>query len=198
MALRITEQKVAVSESPENPQVIEETAEEVSITTNDTRVSVGTSEQIVQAGEEVEQIHLTSEDVAENISLSTQDDQITVTQAEPSIALTTTEQEVVLDVQEQGASGPQGPQGPQGPVGVGQPGPAGPVGPPGPTGTDLYHVHIQMEPSDQWVIIHPLTKYPSVTVVDSGGTAQEGDISYLDGQVIIDFDAPFGGKAYLN
>jgi hypothetical protein len=61
------------------------------------------------------------------------------------------------------------------------------------------YIHTQIAADDSWVIDHGLDKYPSVTIVDSGGTQVEGDVTYPSAdRVIVTFTAPFGGKAYLN
>ena len=84
-----------------------------------------------------------------------------------------------------------GPQGPQGVI--------GPQGPPGPGGSDANYIHNQLTPSDLWIVFHNLGKFPSVMVVDSGGTAIEPDIQYDNNvQVTISFGSPTSGKAYLN
>jgi len=64
--------------------------------------------------------------------------------------------------------------------------------------TDTF-VYNQASASTSWVITHNLDKYPSVTVVDTGGTVIIGAVSY-DGpnKVILNFTSPFSGKAYLN
>ena len=57
----------------------------------------------------------------------------------------------------------------------------------------------QMSPSNTWSIIHNLGKYPSVTVVDSGGTVVDGNVNYInDNTIEIEFSFSFSGKAYLN
>jgi hypothetical protein len=54
-------------------------------------------------------------------------------------------------------------------------------------------------PSATWIIQHNLNKYPSATVVDSGGNVNIGDITYdSKNQITIRFSAPFSGEAYLN
>jgi len=57
----------------------------------------------------------------------------------------------------------------------------------------------QSVPTNTWVISHTLSKYPSVTVVDSANSCVIGDIEYttLD-VVVVRFSASFSGKAYLN
>lgn len=57
----------------------------------------------------------------------------------------------------------------------------------------------QMIPAGTWSIIHNLGKFPSVTVVDSGGTVVDGNVNYIDDNTIeIEFSFSFSGKAYLN
>jgi len=64
---------------------------------------------------------------------------------------------------------------------------------------DANFVHDQGTTSAQWVIDHNLAKKCSVTVVDSAGTVQIGQITYnSDNRVTIDFEAAFAGKAFFN
>lgn len=83
-------------------------------------------------------------------------------------------------------------------------GPPGPQGPPGPPGSgsgsgDISYVHTQVPLSAVWVVVHNLGKYPSVTVVDSGGTEVLTDLHYDSfNQVTLTFGAPSSGKAYVN
>lgn len=50
----------------------------------------------------------------------------------------------------------------------------------------------------QWVITHSLGGFPSVTVVDSAGTAVFGEVKYdSTTQITITFSAAFSGFAYL-
>lgn len=54
-------------------------------------------------------------------------------------------------------------------------------------------------PSATWVVTHNLDAYPSVTVVDSGGTVVVGDVVYNSSmQLTITFAAGFSGTVYLN
>ena len=86
----------------------------------------------------------------------------------------------------------QGPAGPPGPAGA-----PGAQGDPGLSGSN--YVHQQMTPSDTWVVAHGLNRFPSVTVVDSGGSVVIGSVSYDSShQITITFTAAFGGNAYLN
>jgi hypothetical protein len=126
---------------------------------------------------------------------------------------------------DQGPSGPTGPTGPTGPQGLtGATGPLGNTGPTGVTGPDgisayevwiaagntgppsqffsaitnqTYH-HVQGTPSAQWHVVHNVGRMVQVTVIDSGGTVVEGDLTYLSpDELTIDFTAAFAGEAYL-
>lgn len=81
----------------------------------------------------------------------------------------------------------------------GEPGPTGPAGPPGGGSSDT-EVFTQVSPSATWVVTHSLVgDFPSVTVVDSGGTVVEGSVTYQSTtQLTITFSAAFSGLAYLN
>lgn len=66
-------------------------------------------------------------------------------------------------------------------------------------GNDKHYEHDQGMPSDEWVIVHPLGKKPSVQVLDTANTIIEGQITINDGvMVVIKFNAPFSGVAILN
>jgi len=66
-------------------------------------------------------------------------------------------------------------------------------------GSDKNFVFTQSSASDTWTINHTLDKFPSVSVVDSGGTAVIGNITYNStSQITLTFSASFSGKAYLN
>lgn len=61
------------------------------------------------------------------------------------------------------------------------------------------YTHSQITSSDTWTITHNLGRFPSVTVVDSGGTVCVGDIDYVsNNQLVITFKGVFAGLAYLN
>lgn len=65
--------------------------------------------------------------------------------------------------------------------------------------SDKHFMYEQLTPTARWEIEHPLDKYPSVTIVDSGGSVVVGDIEYIDAsKVILNFQAAFTGKAFLN
>ena len=60
-------------------------------------------------------------------------------------------------------------------------------------------IHNQSVSSSTWVISHNLGFFPSVSVVDSGGSMVIGDVSYITvNQVSIAFSSSFGGKAYFS
>ena len=66
-------------------------------------------------------------------------------------------------------------------------------------GQDKQYTHDQMVASAIWVVTHNLSKYPSVTVIDTGGTIVVGEIEYNNlNAVTLRFSAEFSGKAYLN
>ncbi len=74
----------------------------------------------------------------------------------------------------------------------------GPQGPPG-YGGDINFVHFQNTPQSQWVIVHNLGKFPSVSVVDSAQTHVEGGVHYDSvNQLTLSFASGFSGKAILN
>jgi hypothetical protein len=87
--------------------------------------------------------------------------------------------------------GPRGLQGEQGEQGE--------IGPSGPPGSSVQYTHEQTVASSVWEINHDLDKKPSVTIVDSADSVVIGDVFYVsNGNIIVEFDAPFTGKAYLN
>ncbi len=60
------------------------------------------------------------------------------------------------------------------------------------------YIHVQEAASSSWVITHPLGGNPSVTIVDSAGTAVVGEVKYdSTTQVTVSFTVPFSGFAYL-
>lgn len=65
--------------------------------------------------------------------------------------------------------------------------------------SDANFVHDQLAPATIWNISHNLNKYPSVTVVDSGGNVVVGDVVYISPGVLrVEFSVAFGGRCYLN
>lgn len=66
-------------------------------------------------------------------------------------------------------------------------------------GGDKHYLYSQEQASDEWVIVHNLDKYPSVTVVDTERTEVIADVEYIDTNTVrVTFNAPFAGFAYLN
>lgn len=64
---------------------------------------------------------------------------------------------------------------------------------------DRFFTFTQASASATWTIQHNLEKYPSVTVIDSANDVVYGNTTYTDeNNLIINFSAPFSGKAYLN
>ena len=70
--------------------------------------------------------------------------------------------------------------------------------------SDKTYIHNQVAPSNTWIVNHGLNKFPSVTIVDSGGSEVKGKIDYIDNNnVTIKFYSQgalvaFSGKAYFN
>lgn len=64
---------------------------------------------------------------------------------------------------------------------------------------DKNFIFVQRIAETIWVIQHPLNKFPSVTIIDSGGNVVIGNVQYIStNEVRCFFSAPFAGKAYLN
>jgi len=70
---------------------------------------------------------------------------------------------------------------------------------------DKTFVYPQAVPATTWgdgtpkTVTHGLNKFPSIMVVDSAGSVVIGDYIYVDNNnVILNFSAPFAGKAYFN
>ena len=60
-------------------------------------------------------------------------------------------------------------------------------------------VYTQSISSQTWEIEHNLGKYPSVTIVDSGGNIVIGDVIYdSENKITLKFKSSFSGKVYLN
>lgn len=65
--------------------------------------------------------------------------------------------------------------------------------------SDKTYIHHQLTPSMTWSINHGLSKFPSVSVVDSARTLVVGEINYVDNNnITVTFGASFSGNAYLN
>lgn len=61
------------------------------------------------------------------------------------------------------------------------------------------YIHTQASASSSWVINHNLSRRPSVTIVDSAGNVQIGEVLYTsDNSITVTFASAFGGYAYIN
>jgi len=66
-------------------------------------------------------------------------------------------------------------------------------------GAHATYTHSQASPSATWTIVHNLGCKPSVTIVDSSGNVQIGEVLYVsDNAITVSFVSAFGGYAYLN
>ncbi|RKZ84298.1 MAG: hypothetical protein DRQ39_08490 [Gammaproteobacteria bacterium] len=66
-------------------------------------------------------------------------------------------------------------------------------------GGDKNYVHVQAMASAVWQVPHNLGKMVSITVVDTGGTTVEGDMTHDDlNNITIIFSAPFTGQVFCN
>jgi hypothetical protein len=75
----------------------------------------------------------------------------------------------------------------------------GAQGPPGSGSGDKNYVHTQGSPSATWTVVHGLSKYPAVEVVDSGDSVVIPSVHYDSvNQVTLTFGSPTSGKAFLN
>lgn len=64
---------------------------------------------------------------------------------------------------------------------------------------DLNYLHIQGTPEAIWTIPHNMGKFPSIVVIDSAGTEQEGDPRHITENLAeVHFSAPFSGRASCN
>jgi hypothetical protein len=103
-----------------------------------------------------------------------------------------------------GQGGAVGPQGLQGTQGIpGQPGTVGIQGVQGIAGAttvpSIAYTHTQMGVASIWFVVHNLGFYPTVTVIDSGGSIVEGEITYTSlNTLTLTFTAGFSGSAYLS
>jgi len=134
-------------------------------------------------------IDVTQEEVALNIGLDTKEIDISKPDIDISVDVFKPPNVEFLY-----PAGPPGPEGPPGPAGI--PGPPGPEGPPGTSATFIF---TQSVPSASWDILHNLGQYPSVTVVDTGGSEVIPSVLYISAnQIVLTFGSATSGKAYLN
>lgn len=67
------------------------------------------------------------------------------------------------------------------------------------TGGDKNYIHNQITAASTWIVTHNLNKYPSISIVDTGGNIVIGEVLYDSlNQVTLTFTAEFSGKAYFN
>ena len=65
--------------------------------------------------------------------------------------------------------------------------------------TTAHYAHDQVIASASWAVVHNLGKFPSLSIVDTGGNEVEGEVQHIDNNnLIITFSSSFAGKAYLN
>lgn len=117
---------------------------------------------------------------------------VTIVEEDPEIisVVFTTEDSEDIFITVGDPTGPQGPQGIQGEQ--------GPQGIPGPGDTFRY-IHEQLIPSTTWTITHNLNGYPNVTALSSDGSVVEGDLTYVDLNVVVmDIAWAISGVAYLS
>lgn len=66
-------------------------------------------------------------------------------------------------------------------------------------GSDANYLHVQNTPTTAWHVTHNLGKYPSVSIIDSGGTVVEGLVLHNSvNDCTITFALAFAGSAALN
>lgn len=72
------------------------------------------------------------------------------------------------------------------------------------TNADLTYIHLQNSASSVWTINHNLSKFPSISIVDSAGSLIVGAVNYVDeNTAIVSFfgsgiPIAFSGKAFCN
>lgn len=81
----------------------------------------------------------------------------------------------------------------------GPPGPAGPTGPQGPAGGSLWFGHVQVEPSNTWVVDHNLGTVSNVMILDAEGREVEADVTWTsNSRTVIQFSSPQSGNAIFS
>ena len=64
---------------------------------------------------------------------------------------------------------------------------------------DKHFIFDQFDAKSTWTITHNMNKFPSVYTVDTANSVVEGLVEYIDkNSLIVMFNFPFSGKAYLN
>lgn len=119
-------------------------------------------------------------------SVSFEEDVLLVAVEDASVAVDIAPAPTVVEVASTGLQGPQGPQGIQGPQGE-----------PGIVSVESqYYRHDQMTAAAEWQVHHNLGFRPNVSVVDSGGTNVEGEVTHVDSNtLVLTFSSPFTGFA---
>jgi len=74
------------------------------------------------------------------------------------------------------------------------------LSPPAIPAASITYVHTQAAASASWTINHNLGYYPGgVSIVDSAGSKVYGDVTFVsENQLVVNFSAAFGGKAYVS
>lgn len=125
----------------------------------------------------------------QQLSVAVIEEGVSVYSSESPITLAEQTQELILTVEDTVTriisvveSGPQGVKGDKGDKGD-------------PGGIYVYDNPV---PSATWEINHNLNNYPVPQVVDSSGSAVEGDVTYVSANTLtVSFSNAFAGKAYL-
>src|SRR4051794_10681495 len=168
--------KVWVTPTEEDVVAVETPDPQLPTAIEVTEADSPTSLQVTEAAPPAQTVETTDTSVVE-----------VVTAAPGAVALPVIDVPPVVEIDVPGAQGPRGLQGAP-----------GEQGPPGSIDNASY-IWPQNDPDSVWVIPHNLGYHPAVTVVDSGGTTVEGGVQYLDAHtVVVTFDLPFGGVAYLS
>lgn len=129
-----------------------------------------------------------------NVMIENKEVAIDVDNQLPVIDLTINSAPDVIVLPTSGRPGPPGPEG-----APGSPGTPGAPGPAGPPGTQTTYTFTQVAAANVWDIIHNLSRYPAITVIDSGGSEILPHIVYIsDNEVQLHFANATSGKAYLN
>jgi hypothetical protein len=126
-----------------------------------------------------------------NVIVETKEVEIEVDDPTPDIDVIVDSYPDVIVLPTTGLTGPAGPEG--------DPGPQGPEGTAGAPGVQTTYVFTQIAVGFVWDIAHDLNRFPSVTVIDTGGSEIIPDVIYESANLVrLYFENPTSGKAYLN
>lgn len=65
--------------------------------------------------------------------------------------------------------------------------------------TDANYVHTQSSPSVTWTVVHNLGKFPTIAVVDTGGSVVIPDVHYVNVNTItVTFGSATSGQVFCN